>query len=153
MEIIDVKELANRFDEALELFWGYWGSENNRPFYEQCMRNSHGPDGIPCFYVAVIDEEMVGTYALLRNDINSRHDLYPWFACLYVKDEYRGKGIAATLLQHASGQAMSLGFKMLYLESNLEGFYEKLGWEENGITYDPFGHHAKIYVKNLEECK
>lgn len=151
MEIIDVKELPDRFNEAVELFWGYWGSENNRPFYEQCMQNSHGPDGIPRFYVAMIEGEMVGIYALLRNDINSRHDLYPWFACLYVKVEHRGKGIAAVLLQHGSEQAKNLGFKTLYLESNLDNFYEKLGWRENGVTYDPFGHHAKIYVKNLEE--
>ncbi len=151
MEIINVKNLGNRFDEAVELFWGYWGSENNRPFYEQCMQNSHGPDGIPRFYVAMLDGVMAGTYALLRNDINSRHDLYPWFACLYVKEAHRQKGIAAALLNHASEQAKNLGFKTLYLESNLEGFYEKLGWMEKGITYDPFGNQAKIYVKNLGE--
>ena len=151
MEIYNVKDLTDRFSEAVDLFWGYWGSENNRPFYEQCMKNSDGFDGIPRFYVAMIEGEMVGTYALLRNDINSRHDLYPWFACLYVKDQHRGKGIAASLLQHGARQAKNLGFKTLYLESNLEGFYEKLGWKENGITYDPFGHYAKIYERNLEE--
>ncbi|HWK22420.1 MAG TPA: GNAT family N-acetyltransferase [Ureibacillus sp.] len=151
MEIINVKELSERFDEAVDLFWGYWGSKNNRPFYEQCMKNSNELDGIPRFYVALIEGEMVGTYALLRNDLNSRQDLYPWFACLYVKEAYRGKGIAAELLQHASNQVKTLGFKTLYLESNLDGFYEKLGWTESGITHDPFGHFAKIYKKDLEE--
>ncbi|RHW34946.1 N-acetyltransferase [Lysinibacillus yapensis] len=151
MEIIDVKNLTGRFDEAVDLFWGYWGTENNRPFYEQCMRNAHGPDGIPSFHVAVIEGELVGTYALLRNDINSRHDLYPWFACLYVKEEYRGKGLASKLLGHGVEQAKKLGFKTLYLESNLNGFYEKLGWVEEGVTYDPFGKHAKIYKIGLEE--
>ncbi|MDN4495194.1 GNAT family N-acetyltransferase [Ureibacillus aquaedulcis] len=151
MEIVDVKEIQARFNEAVDLFWGYWGSGNNRSFYEQCMQNSHGPDGIPRFYVAISEGEMVGTYSLLRNDINSRHDLYPWFACLYVKEEYRGKGIAKNLLQHGVEQAKKLGFKMLYLESNIDGFYERLGWNENGLTYDPFGNHAKIYEINLEE--
>lgn len=150
MQIIDVQQMPERFDEALELFWGYWGQEKNKPFYEQCMRNANGPDGIPRFYVAVVENELVGTYALLRNDINSRHDLYPWFACLYVKNEHRGKGIASALLQHSTEQAKELGFKMLYLESNLNGFYEKLGWKENGIAYDPFGNYAKIYEKCLE---
>ncbi|SOC18258.1 acetyltransferase (GNAT) family protein [Ureibacillus xyleni] len=153
MEIRDVQDIPERFNDALELFWGYWGQEKNKPFYEQCMKYANGPDGIPRFFVAIIEGQLVGTYALLRNDINSRHDLYPWFACLYVKDEHRGKGIAANLLRHGEVVAQSLGFKTLYLESNLDGFYEKLGWIENGITYDPFGNSSKIYEKVLEEIK
>lgn len=52
MEILDVKELPERFDESVDLFWGM---ENNRPFYAQCMDNAHGPDGMPCFNVWVIE--------------------------------------------------------------------------------------------------
>ncbi|MFJ8237757.1 GNAT family N-acetyltransferase [Ureibacillus sp. NPDC094379] len=151
MQIVNVSQAPDIFNEALNFIWGAWGNTENKKFYEQCMRNSNGQDGIPRFYVAIMNGQIVGCYALLRNDINSRHDLSPWFACLYVEEKFRGQGIAATLLQHGTEQAKALRFNNLYLESNLNGFYERFGWKENGVAYDPFGNFAKIYEKSLED--
>lgn len=81
-------------------------------------------DGIPRFYAAIENKEIMGTYALIRNDLNSRQDLHPWLACLYVDPNSRGKKLGARLLDHTIEEAAKLGFNKLYLQTDLEGYYE-----------------------------
>lgn len=68
-------------------------------------------DGIPRFYAAILDERFIGTYALIRNDLNSRQDLHPWLACLYVDLDSRGKKLGARLLDHAIEETAKLALK------------------------------------------
>jgi N-acetylglutamate synthase-like GNAT family acetyltransferase len=78
------------------------------------MEHSLDSDSVlPKFYVMLDDNRIVGTYALLRNDLISRQDLYPWFACLFVEPVYRGNKIGSQLLEHAKKQANEKGFKKL----------------------------------------
>jgi GNAT superfamily N-acetyltransferase len=102
IKIFELNQRKDLFDEAVRVFWEQWGNENNYEFYQDCMLHScKTTDEIPRFYVALLNEAIIGVYALLRNDLNSRQDLFPWFACLYVKLEHRGKKIGFYLLEHA----------------------------------------------------
>ena len=123
------------------------GSEDNYKFYEDCMIHSTSAK-LPSFYVALEEGKIIGTYALLRNDINSRQDLCPWLACLYVDEGHRGKGIGSQLLQHGLEEAARKGYKTLYLTSDLEGYYEKYGWRNTGVAYGVGGGDIKIYEKD-----
>src|SRR5690606_14276915 len=106
MQIVELKEKNSLFEKAVKLFWQEWGNENNYTFYEDAMIHSlSNSSDLPRFYVALEDEAIIGTYALLRNDLNSRQDLCPWLACLYVKEEYRGREIGSKLLQHSLKEA------------------------------------------------
>lgn len=120
-------------------------------FYVDCMKHSgKTSDSIPSFYIALEDEKVIGTYALLRNDINSRQDLFPWLACLYVDPAYRGKSIGKQLLEHGLQTTALLGYEKLYLSSDLEGYYEKYGWTSAAITYGPSGGSIKVYEKAVK---
>ena len=79
----------------------------------------------------------------------SRQDLFPWLSGLYVVPEYRGQGIGAQLQNHLADYAKSLGYKELYLYTDIENYYEKNGWEhiDNGITYS--GEYDRIYMLTL----
>jgi len=148
MEILNIQNHAELFDESVEMFWEQWGNETNYEFYKDCMRHSSkDKGGIPRFYIAKEDNEIVGTYALLRNDINSRQDLFPWLACLYVKPEHRGKAIGKSLLEHGLNVTAQLGHEKLFLTSDLEGYYENYGWVNSTVTYGPFGGSIKVYEK------
>lgn len=148
MEIIELRKQNELFKEAVQVFWRQWGSESNLAFYEDAMVHSCTTSSdIPRFYVAVEEGEIVGTYALLRNDLNSRQDLVPWLACLYVKEDQRGKAIGSRLLQHGLQEAAKKGYDTLYLTTDLEHYYEKYGWQENGIVYGMTGGSIKLYQK------
>ncbi|PEA77676.1 GNAT family N-acetyltransferase [Bacillus wiedmannii] len=105
------------------------------------------PNGIPCFYIAKVDDEIIGTYALIRNDLNSRQDLSPWLACLFVNEKFRGYSVGAKLLTHGLLEAAKRGYQFLYLTSDLKDYYEKYGWEKIGVTYGPSGGYIPLFKK------
>lgn len=150
MEIVALQERNHLFDEAVQVFWKLWGSEKNYSFYYDSMLHSiQTVDGISTYYVLLDNETIIGTYALIRNDLNSRQDLYPWLACLYVAPEYRGKKLGSLLLDHGLKEAGKRGFNSLYLSTDLEGYYEKHGWQRSAETYGYSGESIKVYEKMI----
>lgn len=153
--MVEIRELRQRmdlFDKAVEMFWRQWGSETNFAFYQDCIKHSCSTDqDLPRFYIALReDSTLVGTYALLRSELMSRQDLFPWFACLYVVPEARGNGIGAALLQHAREETAKRGYEQLYLCTDLEDYYEKYGWQYLAQGYIFNGEPTKIYVHRPE---
>lgn len=51
-------------------------------------------------YVGLENGELVGTVALLDQDLKARSDLGPWATCLYVRPPYRNMGYGRELLDH-----------------------------------------------------
>mgnify|MGYP003451626311 CR=1 FL=1 len=150
LTIHSIDSIRHRKDEYFPLFYDEWTiGEQDLAFHEELLTYTNGLLVLPRFYVAQVDGKLVGCYALLLNDINSRQDLFPWFAYLYVMPEYRGKGVASKLIQHGIETAKQLQFDALYLETNIEGMYEKYGYVSIGSASDPFGGKAKIYKKLL----
>lgn len=92
MIIYELKEKKEFFNHAVEFFWNAWGTKNNQHFYQDCMFHScYTDEELPRFYMMVNRNEIIASYALLRTDFISRQDLMPWFSCLYVKKEWRGR--------------------------------------------------------------
>lgn len=148
---INVVELSTRMDlleKAILYFWNCWGNQDNYKFYADCITHSVDANkALPKFYVVLHENEIVASYALLTNDIISRQDLYPWFACLFVNPEHRNKGYATQLLQHGLSQAKQKGFSELYLSSDMEDFYEKQGWTHIANGYGTTDGEIKIYSR------
>ena len=85
--------------------------------------------GIPCAWVAFADEVAVGTVSLVEHNMDSRRDLAPWLAALFVVPAHRGRGIGTALVRRCEEEAWGLGVDRLYLYTAVaEGFYEQLGW-------------------------
>lgn len=151
MNIVEIQQQMDLFDKAINVFWEQWGNEHNYKFYQDCMIHScKTTDEIPRFYIALKNECIIGTFALIRNDLNSRQDLYPWLACLYVDPDYRGKEIGSQLLQHAIQETSNKGFEKLYLSTDLEGYYEKYGWMHLGEVHGVSGSSLKLYEKSTK---
>ncbi len=84
---------------------------------------------IPKMFVCKDDEILLGSAAIVSNDMDTRMDLSPWLASVYVNPEYRKKGIGTELVKHVTEYARSAGFKNLYLFTpDQEKFYRGLGW-------------------------
>jgi GNAT superfamily N-acetyltransferase len=147
LEIVEVHRRKELFEEAVNVFWRQWGNDKNYDFYRDCMQHSGKSNMLPKFYVALQEESIVGTYALLQNELVSRGDLSPWLGCLYVLPEHRGKKVGSLLLKHAEEAVMRLGYAGLFLCTDLNGYYEKYGWERFADGYGLNGKKTKIYMK------
>ena len=150
MKVAQINKDNDLLEKGAEFFWKCWGTESNFNFYKDCIVQSvNNSKTLPKFYVLLDNQEIIGSYALLINDIISRQDLCPWLACLYIDEQYRNKGLAANLIEDGIKEALKYGYDTLYLSTNLNGFYERKGWTFIGTGYNVFGGNVKIYSKNL----
>lgn len=148
MQIVELSTRRDLLTKAISYFWNCWGNDSNFAFYCNCIENSLNPGKpLPKFYIALENNTIIGSYALVVNDLISRQDLMPWFACLFVNTDCRNKGIAKELLQHGLWEARTKGFNDLYLSTDLDGFYEQTGWKHICNGYNVHGEELKIYSK------
>ena len=92
-------------------------------------------------YLAVLDGEVVGTFALLIMD-NLAHLGAPSGIVedVVVKAPYRGRGIGRQMMEHAYARCKEAGCYKMALSSNLKReaahrFYERLGFKKHGYSY------------------
>jgi GNAT superfamily N-acetyltransferase len=113
--------------------WQEWGdtdpsgslAEWTRGLYQRTLR-----DQIPTTYVVVEQSRPIGSVTLVEHDMETRLDLSPWLAGLYVEPQSRLQGVGRALVQHALEQVHHLHIAALYLYTHpARSFYERLGWE------------------------
>jgi len=95
--------------------------ERMQPFFNDAF--------VPSTYIAT-DKNLLGSAAIVANDMNSLSDLSPWLASVYVEPDNRCRGTGTFLVRHVMQQAKNNGIDMLYLFTpDKVNFYEKHGWE------------------------
>lgn len=96
-------------------------------FFEGLLRDARDPDRIPLSFLALVGEAPAGTVNLIQNDSPTRPHLYPWLAALVVVPEFRHRGIGTRLVGTVLENATRLGYRELFLGTDLPEFYERLG--------------------------
>jgi len=103
-------------------------------------------DRPPFVIVAFSGKKLIGTASLFEQDLDSRPDLTPWLAGVFVLPEYRGRGVASRLIQKVLDEAKNIGFKIVYLHTETTaGLYEKLGWKKVADCYNDQNLRSTIY--------
>ena len=93
------------------------------------LRGLIAGDGFEAAFVARDSGRPIGSCLLVRDEIDSPHDLTPWLAGLVVEEEYRGSGVGTALVKTVEAHAASAGVGTLYLYTwQARAFYEALGW-------------------------
>lgn len=116
--------------------------------YEQSMDMClTGQKVVPQWYMAMIDQQIVGGLGVIDCDFHQRKDLSPNVCAVYTEKKYRGQGIAGKLLDTVCEDMKNQGIDTLYLVTDHTSFYERYGWkflcmvqEENS------GHMTRMYV-------
>ena len=79
--------------------------------------------------IALLDGIPAGSVFLIDNDLESRPELTPWLAGLFVLPEARRQGVGEALVSAVLAHATSIGYETVFLYSAIGGFYRRLGWE------------------------
>ena len=140
-----IPQIARWFhDEWADLNPGCDLAEVERRIVERARKGA-----IPLALLAFSGDELIGTVCLKINDLDTRPDLTPWLAGLYVKAERRGQGVGRLLVDAIEHEARALGVAELHLYTPLsEAFYQALGWHTEAHL-DYHGHSVALMRKHL----
>ena len=136
MEVIDLK-CSKYIDEYIELCSLEWGEKKTKAEMQEYIKRRKNKilDGDK--YISILglinENELVGFISLFKTDGDDRTDLSPWYATMFVKEEYRGKGYSKLLNDAILKEAKKRGFKKIYLKSDLKNYYEKFGAKKIGL--------------------
>ena len=87
-------------------------------------------DQRPLTMVAMEAEVAIGTVSLVPFDMETRPDLSPWLASLYVAPDLRRCGIGSALIVAVVREAKRLGIDSLFLfTDSSQALYAKHGWQ------------------------
>lgn len=80
-----------------------------------------------CKLILLKDEDLVGFISIFPNDCDECPALTPWYATMYIKEKYRGKGYSKILNEEVLNEAKKRGYKEIFLKTELSNYYEKFG--------------------------
>lgn len=152
---MDIAHLADRRDVIPILAqwfyqeWAYLHPDRTLEDVERLIGERTNTTKIPVALVAFEGGELLGTVCLKVHDMDTRLDLTPWLAGLYVATAWRRKGVGTALVSAIEKKAHELQVEKLYLYTpESEGFYSRLGWHINKRT-EYHGYPVTIMEKNI----
>ena len=109
--------------------WGHLRPDEPLESRTHRLEASCGRGGVPSVVVALEKGALAGSAMLITSDMDTRPDLTPWLAGVYVLAGHRGRGIGAALVTRVEAEAAALGVARLYLYTpDAMAFYARLGW-------------------------
>ena len=131
MEIFDLKDKQEFMYEVMELELLEWSDEvvdkEDRISKKIDKYNKFVNENNFCKLILVDENSLIGFISLFPFDGDEEKELTPWYATMYVKKEYRGKGYSKLLNDAILEVARNRGFNEVYLKTELFIYYEKFG--------------------------
>lgn len=131
MKIVNIKKDSKYLKEYIRLCsleWGKTKSEEEMKLYiiekEKRILNE---DKVISILGLIKDNILLGFISLFRYEDEENKELTPWYATMYVKKKYRGNGYSKKLNNEILKEAKKLGYKKVYLKTDLINYYEKFG--------------------------
>lgn len=150
--IFPLDERPDLINETAQALFGEFGRKTeSEAFFKRMTEISADKNTpFPKTFVLTVRGRFAGTCGLWRSDLMSRQDLCPWLAFLYVKPEYRNNRFGARLQKTVVGYAETLGYKKVYLYTDLKNYYEKTGWKRFGKDLECDGSFKSLYEIGTE---
>lgn len=131
MKIVNIKENSEYLSEYIKLCSYEWGRKKTetemQKYVEEKKKSILDGEKVISILGLVDNNNLIGFISLFKYDGEDRKDLTPWYATMYVKKEYRNRGYSKLLNDSILKEAFKLGYKKVYLKTELNNYYEKFG--------------------------
>ena len=149
MRIVSVRQEPDYKQSAIKYFQESWPDIAPILYEDSISHCIHAEQFLPQWYLLLKDDTIIGCAGLITNDFISRMDLYPWICALFIDQQHRGNRYAELLVNKAKMDAKLGGFKYLNLCTDLDGYYERFGFNYIGQGYHPWDAESRIYQIKL----
>jgi N-acetylglutamate synthase-like GNAT family acetyltransferase len=137
MNIINLKDEPYHIQQLAEWHheeWSYLSLDGRLEVRVEKMKRYLGNEFVPSTIIGKIENELVGSAAILKHDMDTHYELSPWLASVYIRTDMRGKGVGAGLVKHVMKMAKEAGLVNMYLFTpSAQKFYESLGWSRKYV--------------------
>jgi len=152
MQIVDLKNEPKHIPQLAKWHHHEWSSLNPGRTLEQRIEymQSYLSDGlVPSTFIAK-DTILMGSAAIIVSDMETKPELTPWLASVFVRPDCRNRGVGSLLVQHVMQQAHMAGIGQLYLFTpDRASFYRRLGWHR--LSEEQYcGHQVTIMSVELD---
>ena len=153
LKIYNIKEKQEFLREVAILTQKEWGSKtNSKEEFEakidkkirKIIANFDNP--LYCKLILLDNDTLIGFISIFPTDGDERKDLSPWYATMYVKEEYREKGYSKILNNAILSEARKRNISKLYLKTTLNNYYEKFG----AVYLDTLQSGEKLYCFDIQ---
>lgn len=100
-------------------------------------------------FAAVEDGKIVGYCTFLKTDYYPENRYWPWISSMFVTEKARGRRISHRLIEAAEQYALSVGFRRVYIPSEMDGFYEKCGYAKIDELVNYGGDTDAVFMKEI----
>ena len=152
MEIVNLKEHAE-FIPTLAAWhyeqWSYLYTDDSVEKRIAALKDELESDGIPETFVAFSGNTPFGSASLIPHDMETRMELSPWLASVFVAPEFRDGRIGSALVRHVVKEAGRLGYRTIYLFTTDDrlAFYSRLGWS---ILEKTEYHNQQVHIMSID---
>lgn len=155
VRLSDRPDLAERAASWFAEKWGIPASE-----YRESIGECNAGSAVPQWYVALggdarqptAGRPIVAGAGVIENDFHERRDLAPNVCAVFVEPSHRGRGISRALLARIRDDMASFGIERLYLLTDHDSYYEKLGWRFVGMVRDNEGALGRMYAIDVRQA-
>lgn len=133
MKVIDLKLAPQHIPQLAEWHHQEWAHLSSADatvttLIEQ-MREYLSDAAIPKMFICEEANQVMGSSSLTAADMDTRTDLSPWLANVYVNANHRNKGLGKLLVNAVIEHARAIGLQKIYLfTADKADFYQALGW-------------------------